>query len=340
MTKHLLWPLLIQASAILSAAPHPNAAPGVTSLTNPKVAFESSGRGYAILKRGSVTAIIVDNRAHDLPGKSLPGHLAGYNGVASLTRVNGTGNLFVPAYAGLNFEHIHDGTTANLKNKFEPRIFPMELRLIDRHTVELYQPPTNHWKLESCGRYHLLADGTIEYTFECIPREMDYARGFIGLFWASYIQQPEISSIHFRGRRRHGKQSSSPVWIEATSLAHGDSSTHPPAAGQKTLPPIDPDFPLTLVKHPSDYCYVQPFYFGVSGGMAFAQVFRARDHIWFAQSPSGGGDGNPAWDFQWFIRDARIDTAYGFVMRASFLPYLSREQVRKDMEPHLRALNP
>ena len=338
MTPRLPLLLLIMAGAELSATPHP--APGVTSLTNDKVTYERSKTGYAILKRGEVTAIIVDNRAHELPEQDLPSHRPGYNGVSSLTHEKGKHNLFVPFFAGLNFEHIHDGTTANLKNKFEPRIFPMELRLVDEHTVELYQAPTGHWSLESCGRYHLLADGTIEYTFECIPREAKYTRKFIGLFWASYIQKPESGSIHFLGQHLHGKPSLSPAWITATSPAHGTASTHPPEAGRLALPSIDRDFPLTLVNHPSDYYYREPFYFGVSGNMAFVQVFRSSDQIWFAQSPSGGGHGNPAWDFQWFIRNPRVHTAYGFVMRAAYLPFVSREQVAAAMEPHLRALNP
>jgi len=340
MTLRLLPLLLIPAGADISAAPHPYSAPGVTTLTNDTVAYTRSRTGHAILRRGEVTAIIVDNQAHDLPGKNLPGHRAGYNGVAFLSHGKRTDNLFVPFFSGLNFEHIHDGTTANLKNKFEPRIFPMELRLINEHTVELYQAPTGHWKLESCGRYHLLPDGTIEYTFECIPRETNYARRFIGLFWASYIQKPGNGSIHFRGQHLQRKPPHFPAWIEATSPAHGTASTHPPETDRSALPSIDRNFPLSLVNHPSNYFYSQPFYLGVSRGMAFAQIFRSRDHIWFAQSPSGGGNGNPAWDFQWFIRNPRVNSAYGFVMRSAYLPFASREQVAKAITPHLRALNP
>ena len=56
-------------------------------------------------------------------------------------------------------------------------------------------------------------------------------------------------------------------WIESCSPAHGTDSTHGPAAFA-ALPHIDPDFPLTLVNHPSPYVYTEPWYYGTSHGMA------------------------------------------------------------------------
>ena len=41
----------------------------------------------------------------------------------------------------------------------------------------------------------------------------------------------------------------------------------------------------------SKYLYAEPFYYGVSHGMAVAMVFRRQDLIRFTQSPSGGGQG-------------------------------------------------
>ncbi|NUQ64584.1 MAG: hypothetical protein HUU20_19125 [Pirellulales bacterium] len=333
MAVYALAPM--QAPAQDEPQPASHAAPGVTSLTNSSVRFRVADNHYMAMERGDVRAILVDNAELDLP--ELPGHRAGYNGIASLTHRRRETNLFVPAVAGLNFEHIHDGTTAGLVEKFEPRTSPMQLRVVDRHTVEIYQPPTANWKLESCGRYHLLEDGTVEYTFECIPRAGVYRNGTIGLFWASYIHQPESGAIFFRGR---GRQEAGPArWIEAISPAHGTDSTHGPALSP-SLPPVDADFPLTLVNHPSKYVYTEPWYYGVSNGMAYVQMFRQRDGIWLAQSPSGGGQGNPAWDFQWFVPDCRVGEAYGFVMRAAYLPYHSGEQVERDTRKHREALNP
>lgn len=306
---------------------------GRTSLTDPKVKYRLPDVHYVILQRGDVQAIIVDNSAVDIP--ILPGHRSGYNGVASLSHKARPENLFVPSLAGLNFEHIHDGTAEGLVEKFEPRRFPMQLRQINRHTVEVYQPPTGNWKLESCGRYELLEDGTIEYSFECIPRANDYRRNFIGLFWASYIHQPEDKAIHFEGRRAGTNEA--PGWIKAVTPKHGIDSTHRPAG--TSLPPVESDFPLTLVNHPSAFEYTQPWYYGVSHDMAFVMMFRQQDHLWMAQSPSGGGNGNPAWDFQWFIADPQIGKSYGFVMRAAWLPFIDHQQIESATKPHRTELN-
>jgi hypothetical protein len=277
---------------------------------------------------------VVDNAAIDTP--ELPGHRAGYNGVASLSHARRPENLFVGAIAGLNFEHIHDGTLAVSQEKFAPRKAPMQLRRIDEHTVELYQPPTEPWMLESCGRYHLLPDGVIEYTFECIPRAETFSQGYLGLFWASYIDSPEDRAIYFYGRRSAAETGEK--LIRAESPAHGVSATHPPAGALPDLR-LDPEFPLTLVTGRSPYVYTQPWYYGVSHGMALVQMFRPGDGMWFAQSPTGGGATNPAWDFQWFVPDYQVGRAYGFVMRAAYMPFESDEQIERATREHRQALD-
>lgn len=321
---------------VVNAEPHPLAAPNVTSLTNKSVKFTNATQHHAVLKRNGVTAIIVDNAAGD--ADEVAAHRAGYNGVAVLKHTSQQKNLFVPTYAGLNFEHIHDGTLSVSREKFEPRKSPMQLRIINAHTVELYQLPTPNWKLESCGRYELLADGTIEYTFECIPRADVFQHGYIGLFWASYINSPDDKAIHFVGGERGAKKKIS-KWIRGVTPSHGVESTHAPAGNAK-LPTVVADFPLTLVNHPSKYVYTAPWYYGVSGKMTFAQMFRSKDDVWFAQSPTGGGATNPAWDFQWFIPNYKVDEAYGFVMRAAYLPVTDREQIEKRTAEHRKTLAP
>jgi len=157
-----------------------------------------SDKPYVVLEHGDVRAVIVNNEP--VGDKVLPGHRGGYSGVASLTHRTRDKNLFVPFYAGLNFEHIHDGTNQPRDILFEPRRAPMQIKRIDEYTAELYQPPTPHWQLESWLRYRLLEDGVIELTLECTPLARTFKNDYIGLFFASYIDKPESLDIHFMGR--------------------------------------------------------------------------------------------------------------------------------------------
>jgi hypothetical protein len=307
--------------------------PPRTSLANPAVHYEVPKQPYVVLKRAAVEAVVVDHRAVD--DAVLPGHRAGYSGIASLRHARRPQNLFVPAVAGLNFEHIHDGTVQSREVLFEPRNAPMELRVVDPFTAELYQKPTPHYALESCLRYRLLEDGAIEMTLECIPRARRFQNGYVGLFWASYIHQPESLDIHFRGHP--AEQPGAVQWVRGVTPAHGQFSTHL-ASGDGRDFAHDPQFPLTLVFNLSRYRYAEPWYYGVSRGMALVQLFRPRDRIRMSQSPSGGGRGNPAWDFQYFIPDYQVGRRYQMVMRAMYLPYESPEQIQRAAGPHRDAL--
>lgn len=288
---------------------------------------------YVVLERGKVRAVIVNNEAVD--DDVLPGHRAGYSGVASLTHRQRKDNLFVPAYAGLNFEHIHDGTTQPREILFEPRQAPMAIRRAGEFAVELHQPPTPHWKLESRLRYELFEDGAIELTLECTPRARTFKHDYIGLFFASYIHRPESLDIHFMGVPADDL-GAKPRWIQAVTPAHGTLPTHPAIADDRRFA-HDADFPLSLVFNLSHYRYSEPWYYGASHGLAFVQMFRPRDAVRLSQSPSGGGDGNPAWDFQWLIPQYEVGRTYRFVMRALYLPFASREQISRATAAHRAA---
>lgn len=334
-------PLFISHSAILlglTAVLTPSTVsadelPSLTTLSNPDITFTVPKTGYAVLERAGVRAVIVDNRAVD--DDTLPGHRAGYSGVASLTHAARDENLFVPSYAGLNYEHIHDGTTRERTILFEPRNAPIELRVIDGHTVELYQAPTPTWKLESALRYAMLEDGTLEMTLECIPRAKTFRNDYVGLFWASYIHQPDSLDIFFRGHQAGTNNLTQ--WLRGVTPKHGVNSTHPGQSDSRVFP-HDNDFPLTLVFNRSDYVYDEPWYYAFTHGMAFVQIFRPQDHVRLSQSPSGGGQGNPAWDFQYFIPEYQLNQRYQMVMRAMYLPMESPQQILQASLKHRRAL--
>lgn len=317
-----IWCPLLAAVICLPGAVSVAGEPG-TTLGADESAYRRSETPYMVLRRGEVTAVVVDNSAVD--DGVLAGHRAGYSGVARLTHAKRAENLFVPNYAGLNYEHIHDGTTRERDILFEPRRAAMELRIVDEHTAELYQPPTPTWKLESCTRYRMLDDGTIEMTYECIPRAKTFRNGYVGLFWANYIHQPESLDIHFLGTPADEPRAK-PEWIRGVTPAHGVKATHVGLTDNRTFA-HDDDFPLSLVFHRSDDRFAEPWYYGVSHGMAYLMVFRESDGIRLTQSPSGGGQGNPAWDFQWVIPDYEVGSRYQMKMHAVYVPFTTPDDM-------------
>lgn len=297
---------------------------GTTSLNNKNVEYQISDVGYHVMQHDGVKAVIVDNRAVD--NAILPGHRAGYSGVAKLTHMKHGENLFVPSYAGLNFEHIHDGTTRERSILYEPRNAPCELRVVSDLVAELYWPPTPTFALECCLRYELLDDGVLELTIECIPHAKRFKRGYIGLFFASYINQPESLDIHFKGVREN--QAKDVNWIRGITPQHGELPTHLAIDDDRSFS-SDADFPLSLVFNRSNHRYSEPWYYGISHGMAWLQVFRRSDGVRITQSPSGGGGGNPAWDFQYLIEDYNPGHLYQFVMRGVYCPVESPEAMSR-----------
>ena len=308
--------------------------PGLTTLGNPDIRYERPEKPYVVLKRGDVEAVIVDNRA--VSDDILPNHHAGYSGVAKLSHTARSENLFVPYHAGLNLEFIYDGSQQETETLFEPRRAPMQLRVVDQYTVELYQAPTPHYGLESCQRYELLEDGAIQLTLECIPRQESFAKGYLGLFWASYIHQPESLDIHFRG---HAADESVKAtrWVRGVTPQHGVLPTHL-ATYDDRLFDHAPKFPVRLIFNRSKHRYTEPWYFGISHGMAYVLMFRPQDGIRLTQSPSGGGQGNPAWDFQYFLENCKVGRRYQMVMRALYTPFESAEQIQHVSARHRKAL--
>ncbi|MBA63482.1 MAG: hypothetical protein CMJ76_14085 [Planctomycetaceae bacterium] len=335
--------LVFVGIAIIISTPASTTAQEVTPVTTIhklKGNWNSPAKNYVILQRGDVEIVVVNNQAVD--DEILPGHRGGYSGIARISHSKQSQNLFVSNYAGINYEHIHDGRTRERKILFEPRNLPMEIRHINQHTVELYQAPAGHYKLESCQRYELLKDGTIQLTYECTPRARTFENGYIGLFWASYIDQPEDKSIHFSGFENvEGKSLRDlppPQMVRGVTPQHGIQATHRGRLDTRMFK-HDADFPLTLVFGYSRHRFDQPWYYGVSRNMGFAQIFRSADQIRLTQSPSGGGGGNPAWDFQYFIPDYEVGKTYRFMMRAVYHPFDQQDVFFARITKEYRRLN-
>lgn len=272
------------------------------------------------LKAGDLTAVVGDNAGDG-------GRRPGYNGLWSLThRTRPGASLF--AIAGLNFEHIFDGEKDQLnlggdRNVFfEPRRHPMELRPVSDVEAELYQSPTPTYFLESWTRFRLSAPHAIDVHFRCKPHQHAFRHGYVGLFWASYMNAPENKSIYFK---------SPGGWRQFCSQEHNNQSTVRHVDDRLELKFID--VPGTcLYRNFSPLRYTEPFYYGWIGTThVFVLMFESSQGIRFAHSPSGGGAENPAWDFQYTIPSYDVLREYGFRARAIYRERCSREEIEDEV---------
>lgn len=276
---------------------------------------------------GDLTATIVDNAEHG-------DHRAGYNGISSLKHRASNRSLFVETIAGLNFEHIFSGEREEERDVFfEPRVAPMNFKKLGDDAIELHQPPTPTWHLESWTKFQLVEPHYIDMTFQCQAKQHVFEHGYIGLFWASYMNAPLDKSMYFWG----GLEGQQPLWQQLCTHQHNDESTvlAKDEAYQLKWAEGSRD---TLYKNLSPLRYHLPFFYGNFEELTWCVMFDRSEGIRLTHSPSGGGvnperkTNNPAWDFQFIIPDYEVMTDYGFRARAFLRPRISREEIMKEFE--------
>jgi hypothetical protein len=274
---------------------------------------------------GDLTAIIGDNAADK-------DHRAGYNGVWSLTHRTEPINLFVPSVAGLNLEHIFDGdkgdTDGTQKIFFEPRNAPMTFKRISDTEAELHQPPTPTFHLESWTRFKLTAPHYLDFAFRCVATQHAFAHGYIGLFWASYINAPEDKSLYFRGGG---------LWQQLCTQQHDDESTVRHRNDKVDLK-FSKHMRDALYRNLSPLRYDEPFYYGLFRKHIYILMFEKSDGIRLTHSPSGGGVNkeaqttNPAWDFQYLVPKYEVKREYSLRARIVHRERCSRDEVLREYE--------
>ena len=278
--------------------------------------------GHATLQAGDLTAVVGDNSEE---GE----HRAGYNGVWSLRHSASTRSLFVPAVAGLNLEHIVSGEhLEDGRIFFEPRHAPMTFKQIGESEAELHQPPTPTFHVESWTRFSLAPPHYLDMSFRCVPHKPVFPRGYLALFWASYIHAPADKSMYFLG----GLDGQKDRWTQFCTQWHNDQSTvrHRDDSFEMTFPPGGRD---ALFKSLSRFRFDQPFFYGNFDDLLWLVMFDRAQGIRFTHSPSGGGENsalrttNPAWDFQFLVPQPETMKEYSFRVRTVLRPRCSRDEV-------------
>ena len=292
-----------------------------------RAAPPDSPLGHATLKAGDLTAVVGDNSAE---GE----HHAGYNGVWSLCHAAGTRSVFVPAVAGLNLEHIVTGEhLEDGKLFYEPRNSPMSLTQLSESEAELHQLPTPTFHVESWTRFRLVAPHYLDMGFRFVAHQPVFPRGYLAMFWASYINAPADKSMYFLG----GLNGQKNQWTQFCTQWHNDQSTvrHRDDMFEMTFPAGGRD---TLFKSLSQFRYDEPFFYGNFDDLMWLVMFARTAGIRLTHSPSGGGANaalqttNPAWDFQFLVEKPEVMKEYSFRMRTVLRPRCSREEVLAEFQ--------
>jgi hypothetical protein len=277
---------------------------------------------HETFQAGDLTAVIGDNEVYG-------DRRYGYNGIHRLVhRTKPDASLF--GVAGINLEHIFDGDkdlrnlAGDRKIFFEPRNHPMELRQLSPVEAELHQPSTPAFFLESWMRFKLVAPHYVDFTFRCRAHQHVFTHGYLGLFWACYINAPENKSVYFKDQQG---------WVQLCTQAHNNQSTvrHIDDKLELAFTPVPEQ---TLYKNFSDLRYRDPFFYGYFGtSHIFALMFERAEGIRFSHSPSSGGAPsypNPAWDFQFIVPNCEVRRDYGYRARAIYRERCSREEIEKE----------
>lgn len=282
---------------------------------------------YHSLKSENLRLVVGDNEA----GTTESTHQAGYNGLWSLTHTSRGENAFVPFYAGFNLEHIFNGqTTYAREDFFEPRVVPMALRIIDEKTVELHQAATPIAGVKSVTRFRLRGADQIEFEFTATPTKNVWPDGYLGFFWASYMNAPEDKSMYLRGGQiEHGN---TPYWMQFCTQAHGRDSSVCHRSNRRALP-FSVTIPRCLFQSISPQVWDEPAFYGNVGEMTLLTVFGRDTRIRFSHSPSGGGQNpdrmttNPAWDFQWILENPEVGRDYTLRAVMTYRKAMTRSQI-------------
>ena len=196
----------------------------------------------------------------------------------------------------------------------------------------MHQPPTELHKLESWTSFTVTAPHYIDMQFRCIPRARTFDRGYIGLFWASYINTHLAREYFFIGRKPGETKDR---WLAFLSPEHNEKSTVRHIDETREITFSD-SFPPMLYKDTFQYRYSHPFYYGRRGEMVIIYMFDQAGPIRFSLSPSSGGgvspSSNPAWDYQYIIYDYEVGKEYGYRARLVYKPFVSEKDIIQEYE--------
>ncbi|MBI4025204.1 MAG: hypothetical protein HY360_09510 [Verrucomicrobia bacterium] len=301
------------------------------------------------LETSDFVAYIADN-------SPLGIHRRGYNGVASLIPKATGNNLFVPTYAGLNYETIgltglppyaHAGGS-----KFEPRCEAMRIEDVDAHQVVLAQPETSHAHVSARITFRVEEPCRLLQRIEIVFHRRfcaDQEKNSFYSLWASYILMPPDRHVYTKLDPTAQDQEG---WVGVTKEDHQsrDYLIRPLPADRElqaaehlelmmSQPPLAPEPPATDTLSGTELRArlnsPLSFYYGFChDDLMLLAMFRQPERFRFAYSPCGAGKEpawNPAWDYVLYLEDAQLEQTYTWDLCIVVKEYRGRADVMDEV---------
>ena len=285
---------------------------------NPSVVL---AQNKIVLEKGDLKAVFIDN-------SSYGEHLNGYNGISELYHKDQDSTFFTTFHSGVNLEHIFGGDS--LVSLFEPRKEPMTIEKLSDSKIILHQPETSISHVESWTTFQMVSPHYIDVDLRFVVHDdAMFGHGYIGLFWASYINSPKILGINIKGRNKNSNDKSR--WLYEYSKKHNENATH--ISDKDDFEPyMSPNFNVGLAVDVSESVYTEPFYYGLFHNMVFAYLFKEpkEGFIRFTKSPNGAGLGRPAWDFHYILPGFEVGKEYSIKLRVVYKKWTGQKNIEDE----------
>lgn len=288
---------------------------------------------------------------------SLGIHRQGYNGIASLIPRRTGNNLFVPTFAGLNYETISLAGLAPYRHssgsKFEPRCDPMHLEHADGNQVTLIQPETSHAHVSARITFSVEEPHYLHQQIELISHRRFCAKtqkNTLRSLWASYIHMPADRHVYMK---LDETTPDTEDWVGVTKENHN--------VRELLIRPLPNDQELSAEQHlaamksqahlptgqvsPQTWSSTAPssisggplhFYYGIChNNILFLMMFKQPERFRFAYSPCGGGEQpawSPAWDYVLHLDDVEIEKRYRWDICLVVKEYSGRSDIWQEVQ--------
>jgi len=275
-----------------------------------------------VLEAGDLRCLIADNS----PWKD---HRLGYHGIGSLTHSACEGSPFVPLYAGVNLEFLFDGVRHNMEPRWlgdgdDRQATPTDVKYSGKSRATVHWPETPDWAVEAWVAYQVVEPHYIDVSIRLQPRKKSFQRGYMGAFFASYMDAPEIREFQFWGR----EASSSVEGWQTSVLRDGEHTAFYPCARESGNCSTEEFF----FGPRSSLVFEKPLMFGTWRNMVLAWFLDSGDALRLAYNATVGGSDNPAWDFALFVPGYKERRIYSRSLRLMYKPFVSPDDVMQEYE--------